>query len=768
MVYANPNLMAVDGSTFEGGTHAWTTPSANTTLTVVSGQFLTGSYSLRFTATAAVPSGAESVSANTPYVRDVIPGVTYVAHIPVRVSATGAGRSVKARMLFYAETGGNIGYTDSTIQLDPAQTGWVPANYLSVSMVAPPDAVRVRVTFYAYGLAAGEYVNVDDVILTNVTDRYGELLEFETRSIESDTSRWTAQNATLRRAFGYLATGAGYHCLAGASTAASGVMYLRTTALYPVTPGKSYVTYGAIQCATATNTGSVGIEWYTSAGVWISTTSLPLSFSPTIQRVACSGVAPANATKARPVFSMVPTAVGQEAALDDVSFASPQTTPAGAARNLLTYEEWSTESTLPAWTVTGGSTARAYFTSALTEGFFALRVTPSVPGAGTVQARLDRLAPVTPGLTYQVGATAFRHSTSPGQAIVSMMRATIDWYDSSGAPFMIDEPDQFYPVESPDEWYASVNTETRTCPQGAAYARVGLELVCDTPLIDFWSVDNIFLVEATSEYDLTANSDIGCVTLKVNYVSPNVPKNQRITIRRIDESGDSTPMRTYGGEWELTPNPFSPLIVEDYEAPLGSRVWYQVTWSNEDGSLYGSRLFTRPITAPVLDNGDYVWFKAPGVPALNTRVMMEGPLTWAREARSARYDIVGRKHPVHRTDVRAGRTSNITVLIWDAGAHDQFNNLLDAGGPALIQAMPGYGIEGNLYVAVGAVEVEPLSPDAREDGWRWKLAVTEVDRPDGGLQGSAASTWASILSGYSTWEALFFGNETWTDVLTGG
>jgi hypothetical protein len=267
-----------------------------------------------------------------------------------------------------------------------------------------------------------------------------------------------------------------------------------------------------------------------------------------------------------------------------------------------------------------------------------------------------------------------------------------------------------------------------------------------------------------------ADNATGSVTLTINYVPSNNANNANLTIRRIDESGKAASMRAYGRTWDLAPNPYSTIVVEDYEAPLGSRVWYSVTWSNTAGTTNGSRILTRTITAPILADPDYVWFKSPGVPALNTTVLMEAPLTWARAARSTRYDVVGRKNPIHVTGIRSGRTSSITVLIWDPESNELFNSLLDAGTPALVQAMPGFGIDGNLYVAIGDVEVEPLSPDAREDGWRWTLAITEVDRPEGGLQGSAASTWNDILndSAYATWEHLFNAHETWTDVLTKG
>ncbi|MET8880555.1 hypothetical protein [Streptomyces rubiginosohelvolus] len=674
-------------------------------------------------------------------------------------------------MLFYASTGGNIGYRDGgLIGISPTLTGWQSVNYASVSMVAPAGATKVRVVLTVTGLAAGEQVCFDDVYLTTIDDRHGELLDYATRSAEEGSSEWTAINGTLARAGGWLYAGAGFYCLGATSTSASAPMYLRTVSLHPVTPGKTYVTYAATQGPGLNLTGAAGIEWFTADNVWIATTTAPATYNQALTRVACSGVAPANAAKARPIYRADPTAVGQSVYLDDVSFLAPKTGAEGKAPNQLTYEEWSTESTLPAWTVAGATTSRSYFTSGITEGFYALKLTPDTPGSGVLSARLDRLVPVIPGTTYQVGATIYRHNTDTAQVVTSAVRTVIDWYDSAGNVFQVDDPDQFYPAESASEWYAQINSETRTCPEGAAYARVGFEVDSTSPLVDYWVADTIYLSEAVSEYDLIADNATGCVTLTVNYVPANGANNAVLTIKRIDQDGKAFPMRAYGRTWDLAPNPYSPLVIEDYEAPLGTRVWYSVAWSNASGGTFGARILTRTINAPFLADPDYVWFKSPGVPALNTTVMMEAPPTWARAARSTRYDVVGRKNPIHITGIRSGRTSSITVLVWEPEANELFNSLLDTGTPALVQAMPGFGIDGNLYVAIGDVEVEPLSQDAREDGWRWTLAITEVDRPDGGLQGSAASTWQEILDhvAYPTWEHVFNAHETWTDVLTKG
>ena len=433
--------------------------------------------------------------------------------------------------------------------------------------------------------------------------------------------------------------------------------------------------------------------------------------------------------------------------------------------NMLTYDEFSTEANLPTWSVTNATMTQSYLTSNLTEGFFGLRM---IPTARTIQtAQLNRLVPVTPGTVYQVKAVIFRHNTDTAQIINSAARVRVDWFDASGNFYMSDNPDQFYSSQSSEEHLVITTSETRAAPAGAAYAKVGFETDSTSPLIDYWLVDCVSLTTATAEYTLTTDNSTGCVTLNIAVVHFGDPLAERVTIVRMDEDGKAASMRGYGHTWDLMVSPNSPILIEDYEAPLGSKIWYAVTWSNTDGSSRRWRLLTQTVNAPILDDADYVWFKSPGIPALNTTVMMEAPLKWSRASRSSRYDIVGRRNPIHQTGVRAGRESSLTVLVWDPADNALFDSLLDSGAPALVQAMPGYGVEGNLYVAIGDVDSEPLDPDAREPGWRWTLAVTEVDRPDGGLQGSAASTWADINTDYATWEDLF-ASDTWATVLLEG
>lgn len=757
MAYGNPNLLPAVSYDFETGSHGWAAGS-NTTLAVVSGQFLTGAQSLRFTATA-----AGSVTGTTPRIL-VTAGAEYVTRTPIRTNTATAGKVATLTVTWFnaASGGTSLGTSVATLSLT-AQSGWFAVNYPAVCAVAPVGALSATVTLAVSGLAAAETINTDDVYFGVGQNRAGNAYGLNTSSIEQDTSGWKIDSGTLDRSAATLFSGSGFYALNFTSPGA-GTFDIRTNSFIGVTPGNTYVAYAAVLAPVVATTWLHEFRWYDGSSNEVGTREQRTYTiaANSIVRISVVGTAPVGAVTAKQFIRPVATAAAQSFMVEDAYFGTAPN-PAG---NLLAYDEYSTESKLPSWTITGGVPSQYYIVSNLTDGFYALRVTPNAPGI--IQAQLDRLVPVTPGTTYQVKATLFRHNADTAQVITSGVRMRVDWFDGAGNLVLADNPDQFYPVSQPDLWWAQINSETRTCPAGAAFARVGFELDSTSPLVDFWAIDNITFMVAAAEYTLATNNDTGCVTLTVGLVQTPNPNNAAITIKRMDEDGRASSLRGYGQSFDLAAYPYSTMVIEDYEAPLGSRVWYSISWTTADGTSTSSRMFTQLVSAPVLDDADYVWFKSPGLPALNTRVMMEAPPKWSRAARSARFDVVGRKNPIHQTGIRAGRTSSISVLVWDSAANELFDSLLDSGLPALIQAMPGYGLDGNLYLSIGDVDVEPLDPDAREEGWRWTLSVTEVDRPGGGLQGSAGITWQTIFSNYSTWEDVFNSHATWADVLTKG
>lgn len=761
MAYANPNLLPATGASFEGGAHA-IVAGANTTLLYLpaGGGTIDGVASVKLTATA-----AGSINCTGPRFL-VTAGTGYVARHPLRTGASAAARTATLTITWYNATSGGTSLGTSTSGALPLGTvsGWYQANYPVAFGQAPAGALSATLTLTVTGAAAAEQIYIDQIYAGQQSVRVGNLFDFNTAWVERDVSGWKADtNASLARLASEFVSTSGYYVLEATSLAA-GLVDIRPNLFYDVVAGTSYSAYAAVTSPDVAVTWSVQLRWYDAAWNDVGTPetrALPVAIGAT-ERAAVVGIAPAGATRVKFHLRPTATAAGQHFLVDDASLI----VSTNLVGNLLTVDEYSSESQLAAWTIDGATSSRAYLTSSSLDGFFVHRLTPT--GVGIISVQLDRLIPVTPGVTYKTGATVFRHSTSPAQEVTTATRTRLDWFGAGGLLMQADNPDQFYARTGDGDYFGHTNSQTRTAPAGAVYGKVSVELDHTSTLVDHYSLDRVLFVESVSEYDLIVDNAAGCITLALN--TPPAAPYDRVTVTRMDADGHASPMRGYGYAYDLAPYTPGPMLVEDYEAPLSATVWYSVKWTSTTDSGLTTRLFTRTTQAPVLDSGDYVWFKSPGIPALNTRVMMEAPVKWSRAARSGRYDIVGRKNPLHITGVRSGRTASISILVWDTSSNELFNSLLDSGLPALIQAMPGFGMDGNTYLSVGDVDVDPLSPDAREEGWRWTLDVTEINRPEGGLQGSALSTWQTLLNNplYPTWEDIFETHDTWTQVLTKG
>jgi hypothetical protein len=437
-----------------------------------------------------------------------------------------------------------------------------------------------------------------------------------------------------------------------------------------------------------------------------------------------------------------------------------------ASGNMLAYDEFSTEMALPAWTVDGPAstpTQSALFLGhPLQDGGYTLGITPT--GTGLISVSLDRLIPAIPGETYRASSTVWFYSNSDPNAIATA-RVRLDWYDAAGVLVQAANPPPFYSNSGSAAGYWGVSVwSTGTAPSGAAFGKFTVEIMRDpSTTVAAYYIDNNQWALSDPAYQVAVSNAAGMVSLSVFDVADQ-GMTGTYTLRRVHQDGSMHPVRGYSGDLVRVPYTQSPIVVEDYEAPLGETIWYNLEWFSAGGSRTEA-LTTGVFASPVLADPDYVWLKSPGIPALNTRVLMEAPIKWSRAARSTTLDIVGRTNPVSISSKRAGGTSSLSVLVWDPSAHVQLNALLDSGLPALIQAMPGYGIDGNLYLSVGDVDSDPVMDAADDPGWRWTLNVTKIDRPSGGIQGSALSTWQTILDRYTTWADVYEAFDTWADVL---
>jgi hypothetical protein len=119
------------------------------------------------------------------------------------------------------------------------------------------------------------------------------------------------------------------------------------------------------------------------------------------------------------------------------------------------------------------------------------------------------------------------------------------------------------------------------------------------------------------------------------------------------------------------------------------------------------------------------------------------------------------------SDVRGSKTGDLTVITETAADRDALWWVLDSGSVLLLQWPPGWG-EDDIYVSVGTVQAAPLVDYAAFQDRAFVLPLTEVDRPIGGVTGSADRTWQTVKSESATWADVLAGAESWLDVYTGG
>ena len=618
----------------------------------------------------------------------------------------------------------------------------------------------------------------------------GNLLDEESQSFKNSVGDWeSVSGGTLTHDPGNLGigwlepeTGIGRIEAAGTSDVVIG-----TATGVPVDTGAEYVAYiwlAALEQFTAT----VSVEWFDDTDTSIGVTSSPeFSGNPAngdstlhITRASVAGTAPVGAATARLRVSVSSTETGALRYADHAYFG----TEANPIGNLLTFDEYSVESSADGWEVVGAERSHEPLITNGNEGVFALGMAPVEEGV--IEARTTRLIPVTGGTTYRVSALMASRTSDDPNATLSC-RTIIRWYDADGELIGSGPDEPFFEPTPASQFAAAIVGRTDTAPEDAAYARPVVQIL-HTPntTASIYYADMMVLAAAQAAYEIRVNQQNGYIRLEVREVPPGVkppvpddpetPEDETdpgtlVSVWRYDESGKRYPVRGYGGDWIDVPFSGSgTIVVEDYEAPIGSRVYYRVVWSNLDTStgVNEASIDTRTVTAPSISDPSMVWLKSPGQPGLNRQVMMAENLSWERAARSAVYPVVGRSSPVVISEVRSSKAGQIKIRVGRLDEHSALEALLSSGLPILLQVTPGYaGITGNLYLAVGDVQWEPESWSAAVPGWLWTLNVTEIDRPAGGIEGSADRTWQDVLGSHQTWREIEERYGSWTDVLAG-
>ena len=754
MGYQAANLLSANDAGFETSVAGWAAGS-NTTLTRQTTTALAGTASMRMVATA-----AGSVSATLSTRVAVTAGTEYTAYVPVGLATTTAGLTVTVSVAWYsAPSGGSAISTSTSPALSlSSSVGWSAQRCVLVA-AAPVGATYGQLSVTVSGLATSGAVYVDGVYVAASDRRAGNLLSYNAQSVEMSVSPWTVTGATATRGAAILLAGnaSGEYTITANATAAGPVVL--TSPTVPVTPGIEYAGYTHIY-STASAPCLVSLQWLDAASALISadTTSWNVAATgPGLIRGTAVGTAPVGAVTARLVITVTANAAGHIIYADEAFIGIAP----NAAGNYLKYNDYSAEATPPPWSADNATIEWRTDGLASAEGFGYLRYTPTAADVFTLS--LNRLVSVVPGNWYEVSAR-FMLRNATGSSTVSMAaRLRPVWCDVTGNTIATSSTESFTPVTRSTAGTSGVQYGyAYECPANATKMRVEIDV--DHRLMDaqpYYDVDTVSAVDYTPNYSAVVSDVTGSIRVQFN-ASATTPTTYSVS--RIDADGSEHPVRSYEGFLDRVTFISYPVIVTDYEAPLDTDVTYRIKAYNAAGDLV--RLSpTGTIHSPVLPSGDYVWLKNPGLPAVNSTVILESPPSWSRPANAAEHRIVGARNPVVVNDVRGGRTTTVSALVFDRKIHETLDKLLDPGSPALIQAMPGLGLSGNVYVSIGDADSEYLSSSAREDGWRWVAKITEIDRPTGGMQGSPDRTWQTISADFATWDDLFTAHSDWIGVL---
>lgn len=671
----------------------------------------------------------------------VTPGAAYLCYSSVW-AAVASGQS-RVEIRWHDAGGALISTTQGPLVTAPSPS-W---NQCAALGTAPPTAATANVIIRVTGTAAGQAWFADRVFLGLVPAvATGNLLDYETQDFEVDASKWTAASNC---SFSLQSSGAtDYQSLKMTSTAA-GDAVAQTVATPAVTPGVEYIAYAYANPGTAGLTARMQIQWRDAGGATLSTSSA--NWTPGASawtRIAVINKAPAGAATARVAVVGAATAGSQTWGVDRVALIP--TSVITTAGNLLPYNVADMEQDVSGWSITGGTASQT--TEQVLNGAYALKAVAS--GSGPMEiSTVVPAGPVTPKVGYQFTPDI---KLGPGAVVGTTYQTKMEWLDAGGAV-----------IRTRWQGWATPNTNWLSGAMGDiapdSAVSVRLSVVAPTPATgETWYMDLVTFREG----GLTVQAEPspgGGAALTVRGLTTAGP-TWLWSLTRIVAGQPPQPVRGWAGDLMAQATTSDVFVITDYEAPLGVSVSWRVESVNPvpSGSLaYLSDEIT--LEAPELE----VWLKDPGLPARAVKATVGTPLpTWTRPARQGISQVRGRARPVAISDVRSSRNGSIVLVTATEEEREALWWVLESGGPLLLQWPPGWG-ERDMYVSVGDVSAAPVTDYAEHLDRSWALPLTEVDRPPGGIAGSADRTWQTVNDAGTSWSAALTGALTWLDVYTG-
>jgi hypothetical protein len=724
------NLLPPNAESIETDASAWVAGTNATALARGSGGTL-GSFNLNFKSVAA---GDTQVSLASRVA--ITPNAEHWACASVFPPASGATARIELR--WYSVGGALLGTNTGPLTAAPSGT------WFQVAVVATPPAfaITVDVVIRVTATAATQSWFADRIFAGLTNPSTGNLLPFNTETMEVDLTGWSAATncsiSVSSAAFTW------YQSLLVTSTASGAVMARTALSQAPaVTPGAEYAFYAYVTPSVGGLSLKAEIYWRDAGGTELSSSSA--TWTPAASqwtRVVVTGIAPAGAAVARVAISPTATAAGQQWVVDRAVLAP--TSALMVAGNLLPYNTSDIEIDTSGWTVAGATPTRT--TEQVLGGAYAMKL---VADGGDFTITSTALLPITAALGYQFTACVYKPTTRAFQT-------RIEWLDAAGN--VVRTRLQSW-LGATSTWVAC--TVGDLAPDSAVTARISV-IVPDAVAGEVWYFDRAeWRIGGLTARAVAAGG--GGATITVRGLTGGGP-TWKWTLQRIISGRPAQPVRGWTGDVTSQSISGDVAVVTDYESPLGIPVQWRVAIQNPAGA--GLLSYTSDPIALDADPTD-VWLKDPGNPARSVRVTVGTPMpTWTRAARQGVSQVRGRVLPVVISDVRGGATGDLTVVTETDDDVDDLWWVLESGGPLLLQWPPGWG-QRDMYVSVGDVAEAPIVDYAEFHDRTWTLPLTEVDRPIGGVTGSADRTWTTVSSSASTWAVALTGATSWLDVLTG-
>jgi hypothetical protein len=688
-------------------------------------------------------TAAGTVTATTATRVPVVAGAEYQAYAYFANVVAAASRTSSVAVVWYAgPTGGSPISTSTGAATTLANsTAWnTPPP--QVTATAPGGATYAALTVTVTGLSAGAVVAADVMTLGLPTTWPGNLLGYNLAGAETDVSGWTAAtNCAVDRV--QPDCWEGWYSLRMTSVA-SGSTRAHTTLGLPVTAGVEYVGLAMVK-PTVTTDVQIEIRWYDSGGIFLGPSDATWAAVPagSWSRVTVIGSPLAGAVTARLALKPTATAASQTWLFDQMALMSAPR----IAGNLLGYNAQAMEVDVSAWSAASGCTI-SRTTAAQAQGASSMAVTTT--GGTEAVVRMAGTVPVTPRQAYKCTSYLY-HGTTASPVVIDVM---FTWYSALGAE--IDTGTFRWTTSNAAGWYTPLGSDV--APDGAATLRVSLRIL--TPGTSTYYIDEVSV--GPGGLGVLADVIPGAYGADISLQGLTTGGHTHYGLWRVRDDGALTPVRGESGDAVAVPITGDLAVAADYEAPLGVPVRYLLRVYT--GSDY-LRTTSRPVTLPEPPNTDIV-VKDPVQPVRQATITADTLPDWSRAARQGVHQISGRATPIVITDIRTSRTGTLTVV---TATRDDITRLwwvLESGRTLLLQ-WPESWSETDTYVQVGDVTEAHIVKWAKASDRTWSLPLIEVDRPVGGLVGSASRTWATVEAGDVDWLDVLTTFDSWLGVYSG-